>query len=296
VATPPDEALRIGGVAVGVTLGLAAAALIVGLGPSLANTLLVATGVTGAATGEMLFTLLIFGALLLVGILGGALFGLQAWRPGRRPGPMLAIGLGLGAAGLFAAAGFASLAGTLRHGGAAPVLPGLLLLGCVTVLVQVSAEEVYFRGWLQPLLARATGKPIAVGGIAIAFAALHGLAGQHGALEIVNLALGGLLFGLLAARGGGIAGAVGAHAAWNLSEQLVLGLDPNPGIGSFGALIDLDLVGPALWGGSTDGLNASWAMAFALLASIAPLAVLWWRRPLPPHSAARPPYRAVAGS
>ena len=81
---------------------------------------------------------------------------------------------------------------------------------------------------------------------------------------------------MLAARAGGVAGAGGAHWAWNAAEQLLFGLDPNPGVGGFGALLDLDLVGAARWGGSAEGLNARWAMTVALLALLVHVAARWW--------------------
>ena len=85
------------------------------------------------------------------------------------------------------------------------------------------------------------------------------------------------MFGLLALRTGGIAAATGTHVAWNALEQLLYGLDPNPGIGSFGSVIDKDLIGPALLGGSEDGLNGSLGMTAALMAIVVPLTILGWR-------------------
>jgi len=136
-------------------------------------------------------------------------------------------------------------------------------------------EEVYFRGWLQPLLVRHYGMPVALLLSSLAFAALHIIGGARSPVTVANLFLGGLLFGLLAARGEGLAGAIAAHFTWNWSEQILLGVDPNPGVGSFGALLNLDLAGPALWGGSEEGLNASLAMTMTLLALLVPLLILF---------------------
>ena len=130
------------------------------------------------------------------------------------------------------------------------------------------------RGWLQPALARRWGVGPAIVAGALAFAALHIPAGAHAPVSLLNLFGGGLLFGLFAARSGGLAGAIGAHWGWNACEQLVWGLDPNPGVGSFGAVFDYELVGRAIWGGSADGLNGSIGMTVALLALLLPLALL----------------------
>ena len=196
-------------------------------------------------------------------------------QPGERAGASFARGAGLGLTGFLIAVALAGVAGTLTRapGGAGPSL--LVIAGLVVVLVQVTAEEVFFRGWLQPLLARVAGDRVAVPLVAVAFAMLHVIAGGAGPLALVNMLLGGVLFGVLAARGGGVAGAVGAHWAWNAAEQLLFGLDPNPGVGGFGALFDLDLVGATRWGGSPDGLNASWAMTVALLAVLLPVMARW---------------------
>jgi uncharacterized protein len=116
----------------------------------------------------------------------------------------------------------------------------------------------------------------------VAFAALHVAGGARAPLSLVNLFLGGIMFGLFAARTGGIAAALGVHFAWNGAEQLLVGLDPNgqdgAWVGTFGALVDHDLRGAAIWGGSEEGLNASAGMTIALLAIVVPLAILSWRR------------------
>jgi membrane protease YdiL (CAAX protease family) len=158
-----------------------------------------------------------------------------------------------------------------------------------------SVEEIFFRGWLQPVLSERFGVAVAVLLSTLAFAALHLMGGARSPTTLVNLFLGGLLFGLLAARGGGIAGAIGAHFAYNWSEQMVLGLDPNPGVGSFGSVLDYDLAGPAWWGGSDEGLNASIAMTIALLALLVPLLVLARDAAHPPgkRDVRKPPKGAV---
>lgn len=256
-------------------LGLMAAILLAG--PGLVAPL-VPTGWSEAGQ-EGAFVLAIYGAMVVVALVAGAVLRRRVTGLGARPGWHLATGFGLGLLGICLAATFATIAGGLRfgtgQGGSA-----VLLVGLVLVLFQAAAEELYFRGWIQPVLARAWGALPAIGVTALAFAALHMLGAAMAPLSFLNLLLGGLLFGALAAQGGGLAGAIGAHFAWNGTEQLVLGLDPNPGIGGFGSLFDLDLAGPATWGGSAEGLNASLAMAMALVVLLVPLAMLA-RNPAP---------------
>ena len=255
--------------------GVAAAAGLLLFGPRLVGP---ALGGLPDAPAEAAFTLILFGALAAMALAGGRLSGVAPFAWGGRPVRAAAVGAALGLAGVGTAVAYAALAGTLGCGAGGGALP-LLLLGLLTVAVQVWAEEAYFRGWLQPLLARSWGALPAIVAVALAFAGLHALAGASGAPALANLFAGGLLFGLLAARGGGIAGAVAAHGAWNAAEQLALGLDPNPGVGGFGALLDLDLAGASAWGGSEQGLNASLGMTFALTAIVAPLLLARRNRP-----------------
>lgn len=229
-------------------------------------------GATSGVRGESVFTLAIFAPMLALGILGRRLGRVAGPVFGERPGRATLPGLALGAGGLALAVGYTWLACTLTAG-AGSTLPSALLLGIAAATLQVAAEEMLFRGWLQPQIAPVVGTPTAVLLVASIFAALHLLAGAAGLLALTNLMLGGILFGLIAVRGGGIAGAIAAHWGWNVGEQLVLGLDPNPGVGAYGTIVDLDLVGATWWGGSDQGLNASLAMTIALAAIVIPLAL-----------------------
>jgi membrane protease YdiL (CAAX protease family) len=244
---------------------LAAAWLWAGVMPVAAS---VERWATHAAAGEALFTLLIFGPILLLALLLGRIACVSVLSPGLEPLRSASIGAGVGLAALALATGYLTLAGTVRFGTPAStawLLPGVLVIG-----FQVLAEEALFRGLVQPALMSRFGAPAAIMITAAVFAALHLMAAGAGGLALLNLFLGGLLFGALAWRGQGIAAASAAHAAWNAGEQLLFGLDPNPGTGAFGAWWNLDAVGAARWGGSAEGLNASWAMSLALLAVTLP--------------------------
>lgn len=249
---------------------LALAILWTALGPPLLANLTDGAG----PGGEALFTLGFYGPLLVVALIGARLSGLAAFEAGTGTGRWLLPGAALGAAGILIATVYAWLAGTLVRAGAGEVRPLLLLGGCGVVFLQVLAEEAYFRGWLQPLATRAWGQGAAVVVTALAFALVHVIGGVRAPVSILNMVLGGVLFGILAQKGGGIWPAVAAHFAWNAIEQLGLGLDPNPGLGGFGALVNLDLLGIARWGGSDEGLNASIGMTFALVALLVPLVML----------------------
>jgi membrane protease YdiL (CAAX protease family) len=223
---------------------------------------------------ESLFTLIIFGSLLLFALVGGALLRFNPLRLGEKPGKRALVGLVFGAFGVVVATAYAGINGTLLGGTMLQADPAILAWGVAIILFQTASEEIYFRGWLQPVLADRWGQQAAVIVAALAFAALHVMGGARSPTTLLNMFLGGLLFGYLAAYGRGVAGPIAAHFAWNGTEQLLLGLDPNPGLGSFGAFLDLELRGAAAWGGSDEGLNASIAMTFALFALIVPLLIM----------------------
>jgi len=226
-------------------------------------------------------TILLFGLLTVAGLIGARRLGPLAALAGPHAGAMASLGAGVGLFGLFAAFAYARIAGVAVAVPGGSTGMGAVLIGTVATIVQVGGEEIYFRGWLQRALGAAWGPVPALLVTALVFAALHLLGGARAPLSLVNLLLGGLFFGLLAQRSGGIAAPIAAHLLWNWSEQLLLGLDPNPGTGSFGALFDHDLIGAAIWGGSDEGLNASLAVTLVLAALLAPLAT--WRR-APPAS------------
>jgi membrane protease YdiL (CAAX protease family) len=232
---------------------------------------------------DVLFTVVLYAPMLAVAIPLGMVAGTPLGRPNRRSAGAFGSGLVIGGAALALSIAYCAVAGTLVRGDNAGVA-GALFIGTLVIALQVLAEEVVFRGTIQPLLVRGSNSALGILVTAIGFALLHGVAESVDPLTAINMLLGGVLFGALALRGGGIAAAFGAHLAWNMAEQLGVGLDPNPGMGSFGALLNLDLVGGVRWGGSETGLNASWAMSFALASTV--IVVVGW-----PNRRVRPPSR-----
>ncbi|WP_182466827.1 CPBP family intramembrane glutamic endopeptidase [Sphingomonas gilva] len=266
---------------VALVVAVALCAAFVFFGPGLAERLvplLPASQAENYALIETLFVAVIFGAMIVAALVAGRLMGVNPLRMGARPLPSFGLGVAIGAGGLLVAAGYAALSGAAVAGEGGGAGAAMILWGVAAIAVQAGAEEIYFRGWLQPVLQQAWGGAAAVLLTAVAFSGLHIMGGARAPVSLLNLFLGGVMFGLLALKGQGIAAALGAHIAWNATEQLGVGLDPNPGTGSFGAAIDYDLAGRVLWGGSEEGLNASIAMTFALLAIVVPLLMLA-RRP-----------------
>ena len=241
----------------------------------------------------LLTTLLVYVAVfapMAVAALGlGAVSGVKAYAPGAAPGRWLAIGLAIGVAGLTITVGYTWIVGALVLGATGGLIGPGLVAGFALILFQVVCEEVFFRGWVQPMLARFVTPLVALGIGAMLFAGFHILGGARSPVTLANLLLGGVWFGLLAWRSGGILAPTAAHFGWNASEQLIFGLDPNPGIGDFGTLFDWDLTGPSIWGGSAEGLNASIAMTFVMLALVVP-----WLVSAPSPRAPRRPGHAPA--
>lgn len=264
-------------------VGAAAAILFAvpaGFGRALADP---AVAALAPETLEGLFLLALFGLLAIVALLGARLTGRRI-ALGDAPGRALALGTALGLGGIGAALALANVAGSTQLGLPPQTATRLLVTGSLLVLLQALAEEIYFRGWLQPALAAEWGRWPALLVSSAAFALLHFINATSDPMGLLNLALTGLWLGLLAERSGGVALPVAAHFGWNWAQQMLFGAAPNPGTGNFGALIDVELVGSPWWGGSAAGLTSSAAMTFALAALI--VAVLTW-----PASDGRPAAR-----
>lgn len=229
------------------------------------------------ALGRMALGLCVVGPLYLV-----ALAGLAFERRLRAPAnaaPAMALGVGgaLGAGGFALAVGLAALLHAVAPGAAAAPLTHRLdglVLGAGIIAFQAFGEELFFRGWLQPVLGARWGPWVGLGASALLFALAHEVGRPLGAVALVNDTLAGAVFGLLAFRSGGLLAPFAAHFAWNWVEQSVFGLTPNPGVDPLGSLWDLDLVGPGLLSGGADEMNGALTATLALLA-MAGVALMW---------------------
>lgn len=228
-----------------------------------------------AGLSVTLFDLLVFGPLLALGVILGLLARRPVLRTGKRPVFWTIAGLANGVFAIAVVAGLAWLSGGMRPAlNPLPVVPGLLALGVGLTVFQAAAEEVLFRGWLQTALIERIGTHAGLVVGALVFAGFHAIGAARNPVSLVNLVLGGLWFGLLALRSGGILAPIAAHFAYNAIEDCGLGLVPNgpsEWVGPLGALRDMDLVGQPLWGSTGEGLNASLGLTAVLLALVLPL-------------------------
>lgn len=225
----------------------------------------------------VLFYTALFTPLALLGLVMGLIERRRILRAGCNPLKWSAIGLAVGVGGMAIAAGYVWLNGTMVPSSASEALPGgTIALGLAISVLTVGAEEILFRGWLLPALRDRVGAALAIVLSALAFSAFHVLGGAQAPLSLVNLMLGGIWFGLLAHRSGGLLAPFFAHLGWNVAEELGLGLVSGS---EFVSLLNYEMVGAALWGGSDEGLNASIAMTVVLVALIVPLLPVFSRSP-----------------
>lgn len=236
-------------------------------GQKLGETITIATIGTAVSVYYALLFVPLIGFAFLLGYLGHV----RVLRVGERPGLWALAGLAIGIGGLLVTMGYSRLNGGLVDGAEPPTAYTFALLAFGLTILQVGAEELLFRGWLQPSLVARIGPIAGIAIGAIIFACFHLTAGVKAPLSLLNLLLGGVLFGLLAWRSGGLVAPFLAHLSWNAIEDIGLGLVPNPGTGPLGSLVDLDLAGAALWGAHEEGLNASIGTTLVLVALIVPL-------------------------
>lgn len=220
--------------------------------------------------GLIMFYVVLFLPIIPFALLLGLVTCTRVARAGASPAALGLLGLALGGGGLGLAVLFAWLNGGVTSGAPTALMPELALLGVVLILVQTSAEEFLVRGWLQPVLIGEIGPWAGIVLASALFAALHLASGPVAWHSLANMVLAGAFFGMLAWRSGGLAAPIAAHFAWNFAEDVGFGLAPNPGIGPFGAVRDLELGGAAFWGGGAEGLNASMGTTIVLVALILP--------------------------
>lgn len=249
-----------------VALGLAAALALLLAGQAVAA----AVPVPDLVTAIVVFYVAVFAPLAIVALALGRIERRSVLVAGQNPGYWAGLGLAAGVLGVVLCLALVGAFGKVEISATTPAV-GMLMLGLAVTVLAVVAEELLFRGWLLPSLIERSGTWPAVALSALAFSLFHVIGGAAQPMSFVNLMLGGVWFALLALRSGGLFAPIAAHVGWNVAEDLGLGLIPNPGTGAFGALVDLDMLGGAAWGGSDEGLNASVAMTCVLIVLIVPL-------------------------
>lgn len=229
-------------------------------GVVVAGGLLLARRAATPVAGEILPNLLVFAGLAAAAVVATRLEGRRLW-PEETFGVATVVGgLALGLGAVFACTAVAFIMGAVGMIIAPPAFPTAALAGgMLLAAVGAVTQEMFFRGWIQPVVAAAWGVWPGLFLTAVAFAAFHVAAGAHGTLVIVNLLLTGLLLGLLALRSGGLTVPSAVHLIWAWTGFAGLATSPAQ------LTIQVRLRGPVLWSGHDSGLGGSLAVTAILL-------------------------------
>lgn len=185
-------------------------------------------------------------------------------------GTALGVAIGLVVVGVMAALGAVSWTG--QEGSAVEWVRGAVgALGFL--LIPAAAEEALLRGYPLQALGEAWGAFVAVVVTSVVFGLLHLANPGADALSIANIAVAGLLLGVVYVRTLSLWWATGAHLGWNwghgfLADVPVSGLE----------VIDAPLYegvtsGPEWLGGGGFGPEGSLVSTVVVLAATA---ALWW--------------------
>lgn len=153
---------------------------------------------------------------------------------------------------------------------------GAFLYLSVAVLIQSAAEELVCRVFIYQRLVRRYGKPVLAAVANAAFFALIHLANPGVTfLAVLNIFIYGLLFSAIVVYMDSPWAAMGAHAAWNFCQNIILGL-PNSGMVTPYSVFKLD----AATAVDSFAYSVSFGLEGTITASATLLAVTcliaWW--------------------
>ena len=140
------------------------------------------------------------------------------WKPGKIPGGAAVM------LGVLLAFGIAVLGGLLHLPDINSPLDrmlktnyGIIVLWIFGTTVGPIAEELAFRGFLQPLLVRTLGAPIAIVLTALPFGMLHFMQNAGSWSRVALIALAGIGFGVIRHVAGSTQTSILAHSAYNFT-------------------------------------------------------------------------------
>lgn len=172
----------------------------------------------------------------------------------------------------------AIVAGGLRYGQDDGTVVQYLSTGAWTVLVilgAAAAEEFMFRGYPLRVLAERWGTVVALVLTTAAFSVVHGSNPHVGPLALANIALAGLLLGMILLVTGSLWWAIGLHAGWNFATSFVADLPVSGLVLVDAPLIEMTAAGNVLLTGGEFGLEGGLAATAGLLLAVGYLAHRW---------------------
>ncbi|MDE2793323.1 MAG: type II CAAX endopeptidase family protein [Gemmatimonadota bacterium] len=191
--------------------------------------------------------------------------------PRQAAGRGLLRGTLLGIAIVLSALAFAVGLGGLRYGSAEGTAVEYAATGIWTALILLPAaagEEIALRGYPLRVLVDRWGRWPALAVTSAAFSLLHGANPNVGRLAFLNIALAGILLGLICLKTGDLWWATGVHMGWNLATGFLADL-PVSGLKVVDApLMEVTETGAALVTGGAFGLEGGLAATVALALAI----------------------------
>lgn len=204
------------------------------------------------------------------------------WMDGKRALPAIGLprhgafrgllrGTLLGIAFVLPALAIAVGPGGLRYGPEGGTIIEYAATGLWTGLILLPAaagEEIAVRGYPLRVLVERWGPWPALAVTSVAFSLLHGANPDVGLLAFLNIALAGILLGVVCLKTGDLWWATGVHTGWNLATGFVADL-PVSGLELVDApLVEVSRPGAALVTGGDFGLEGGLAATVALALGI----------------------------
>ena len=229
------------------------------------------------------------------GLLAGALAAgtILLWVDGRKPGALgfylshetateSVRGMGLGVLiGMIVVAGMALAGGVTWEARSGSMLSWASgALGAVLwFTIPAAAEEAFLRGYPLQALTEAYGPLTGIAATSVAFGVLHLGNPGHGVLQIVNVTVAGVLFGVVYVKTLSLWLVTGMHVGWNwahgyLADVLVSGLDV-----ADAPLYEGVTGGPQWLGGGAFGPEGSVVATGVLVAATVTFWRVEWLRP-----------------
>ena len=186
---------------------------------------------------------------------------------------MFAVGLGIGLGTNLLCAIIAMLHGDIRIGFVS-FQPVSFVIVFATVLIQSGAEELIFRVFIHQRMMRRYGSPVFAAVVtAVLFSVSHGANPGSSFVPFLTLFIFGLLGSALVIYLDSPWAAIGAHAAWNFCQNILLGL-PNSGVAASYSVFKMETAADSF------AYNVGFGLEGAITATISLLAaaglIVWW--------------------